>query len=221
MNRIAVALLVVIGSLALPAQAVDIVRCTTRDGEVRYQDRPCAQGEAVQVIRLVDDMPAREPPTVAPVDDAPAAAESEEVPASRFADLPAPGESMPAAWLCQRDDGSRYLSESGIGERRAVPLAMLGVPSRGLADAYGRGGAGVSAPEVSRPGIDRSPGSALGSAYTWVEDPCLPAGGAEVCRFLDAEIQAAERRLRYAFSDTAASVRADIERLRARAAPCR
>jgi len=219
MMRIAI-LLLAVACQALPAGAVDIVRCTTRDGDVRYQDRPCATGEVAQAIRLVDDMPRATTP--APVaDGAPAQTDTDAPSAARIADAPAPVERMPGSWLCRRDDGSRYLSDSGIGERRAVPLAMLGVPSRNLGEAYGRDGAGVSAPEVSRPGVDRSAGAALGAAYTWVEDSCQPVSGAEVCRFLDDELEAAHKRLRYAFSDTAAGVRADIERLRERAAPCR
>lgn len=204
------------------AVAVEIVRCTGRDGEVRYQDRPCADGEAVQVIRLVDD-PVRVPaPAPVASDDAlPAQAEPVTGSATALDDpVPAPA-AMPAAWVCQREDGTRYLSETGVGERRAVPLAMLGVPARGLADAYGRDAAGVSAPGLSRPGIDRSPGAALGAAYTWVEDACLVASGVEVCRLLEDQRAAAQKRLRYAFSDSAAQVRADIAALDVRLAVCR
>lgn len=212
----------IIAAVPLHASAVDIVRCTTRDGEVRYQDRPCAVGEDVQTIHLVDDLPARPAP---PPDAAREAAKAEPVarePApSTVEAVEIPSPAMPPSWLCRRDDGSRYLSDTGVGDRRAVPLAMLGVPGRSLGDAYGPNGAGVSAPGVHTPGVDRSAGAAIGTAYTWVEDPCAPAGGDEVCRFLQGETAAAEKRLRYAFSDTAAQVRAEIAALRERAAPCR
>ncbi|MBN8482525.1 MAG: hypothetical protein J0L88_13155 [Xanthomonadales bacterium] len=203
------------------AGAVEIVRCTTRDGDVRYQDRPCAGDEAAEAIRLVDDVPhATEPAAGTRVEAVSATSDAEPPSASQIAEAPAPIERMAGAWLCRRDDGSRYLSETGVGARREVPLAMLGVPARGLADAYGRGGAGVSAPGISRPGLDRSPDAALGAAYAWTEDACEPASGDEVCRFLDAEIEGAQKRLRYAFSDTAAAVRAEIATLSDRAKPC-
>ena len=208
-------LLVILAGVAPSSAAVEIVRCTSADGEVRYQDRPCAAGEAVKTIRLDDDPPS---PAAAAVEAQAAATPAlDAAPAA----LGPARSAMPPAWLCRRDDGSRYLSETGTGERRAVPLAMLGVPSRGLADAYGPGGAGVSAPGLARPGIDRSPAAQLGAAHVWVEDPCAPASGADVCRFLEDGIVAAEKRLRYAFSDTAAQVRDDIASLRERAAPCR
>ena len=201
------------------AVAIEIVRCTTRDGQVRYQDRPCATGEAVQAIQLVDDLP-RVPEMSVQVPADPASTQRDNVGTAAAAPMQAPVPVMASSWLCRRDDGSRYLSETGVGERRAVPLAMLGVPGRSLGDAYGRGGAGVSAPGVSQPGSIRSPGAQLGAAYTWVEDPCVTASGQEVCRFLEGEIEIAEKRLRYAFSDTSAQVRAELSALREQAAPC-
>lgn len=206
-----------IGGLATSAAAIEIVRCTTADGEVRYQDRPCAAGEAVQTIQLVDDLPRAAVPDEPSQVEAPAAG----TPRTMVVDAPPPAPTMPASWLCRRENGSRYLSDNGIGERRAVPLAMLGVPGRSLADAYGPGGTGVSAPGLRQPGIDRSPDAQIGAAYTWVEDACEPVDGAAVCRFLEGEIGAAEYRLRRAFSDTSAQVRAEIAALRERAAACR
>ena len=211
-----------VAALPLPASAVDIVRCTTRDGDVRYQDRPCAAGEAVQTIRLVDDLP-RAPESDAAIQRpdtqvtvAPSSA------GSPVADAVAEPvrERMAASHVCQRDDGSRYLSESGFGERRAVPLAMLGVPGKGLAESYGPGAAGVSAPGVRAASPDRSATSAIGSAYTWIEDPCMPVSGDEVCAFLADEIAAGETRVRRAFSDTAAQARADLASLKTSATPC-
>lgn len=207
----------------MTAAAIDIVRCTTRDGDVRYQDRPCASGEAVQTIRLVDDLP-RAPVEAAvmpsPAEDA--AVEASTAPSAIRADATEePHGRMAPSHVCQRDDGSRYLSDSGIGERRAVPLAMLGVPGRSLADTYGPRGAGVSAPGVSAPPPrDRPAQAAIGAAYTWVEDPCMPVSGDEVCGFLATEVEKAETRVRRAFSDTAAQARADLASLQARAAPC-
>lgn len=119
-----------------------------------------------------------------------------------------------------RDDGTQYLSDSGIGQRRAVPLALLGVPGRRLADAYGAGGAGISAPGVGAPSSNRSPQGSLGGAYVWVEDTCARASGEQICAFLSREIDASQRKLRLAFSDTTAQVKAEIATLRTRAIDC-
>ncbi|MBX3691063.1 DUF4124 domain-containing protein [Dokdonella sp.] len=210
-------ILVGIGGLASSVAAVEIVRCTTADGEVRYQDRPCAAGEAVHRIQLVDDPPQASTSTT------PQRNEAEDVgqPVAAMPGAAALAPTMPSSWLCRRGDGSRYLSDTGIGERRAVPLAMLGVPGRSLADAYGPGGAGVSAPGLRQPGIDRSADAQIGAAYVWVEDACEPVDAGAACRFLEGEIDAAEYRLRRAFSDTSAQVRAEIAALRERAAACR
>lgn len=210
------------GMLPLSAAAIDIVRCTTRDGDVRYQDRPCASDEAVQTIRLVDDLPrapASASAAASPTDEAPVEASPVPPPSSTEA-LDDPRERMAPSHVCQRDDGSRYLSDSGVGERRAVPLAMLGVPGRSLAETYGPRGAGVSAPGVATPPRDRPVQPGIGAAYTWVEDPCMPVSGDEVCEFLALEIDKAETRVRRAFSDTAAQARADLASLQTRAAPC-
>ncbi len=201
---------------AMPLRAIEIVECKSPSGEVRYQDRPCAADEATRTIKLADDPPAA---SRAPIADVPDERPTEDK--ARIAIQRAPPRArMAPSHLCTREDGSRYLAESGFGERRLVPLAMLGIPGRGLADAYRRGGAGISAPGVRAPLAEPGSHPGYGGGHVWVEDACEPVSGEAVCAFLAGEIRAAERRLRFAFSDRTAQIGAEITRLRERAAPC-
>ncbi len=198
--------------------ATSIYRCVGDDGIVRFQDSACSSGESGRKIELPKEpsVPRVEPSrlgTAVPL---------------RIPKVEPPSESAPAAepganaTLCTREDGSRYLSESGHGEQRAVPLAMLGVPGDSLADAYaGRDGIGVSAPGMRTPPVDRTRYGQLGAAYVWIEDPCARITAAQLCEFLDERVVDAERRLRYAFSDTSTQVGEELEVLRRRAKICR
>ena len=219
MRKSAITLIALIFSVQFlaSAEATSIYRCLGADGVIKFQDTPCHSDENSRRIELPDtpavpsvDLPRRdaEKPATQPLSND----QAESTPASA-ADV--------GAILCTREDGSRYLSESGFGERRAVPLGMLGIPADSLAGAYaGRDGIGVSAPGLREPPVDRSHYGQLGGMYTWVEDPCVQINAAQLCGFLDGRIADAERRLRYAFSDTSAQVRQELDSLRIRAKQC-
>lgn len=200
-----------------PAAATSVYRCVGDDGIVKFQDMACQSGESSRKILL----PEAPPPPVVETNRA------DRKPPVKVVQSASPRESTPAvefnvsATLCAREDGSRYLSDSGHGEQRAVPLGMLGVPGDSLVDAYaGRDGIGVSAPGLRTPPVDHSSFGQLGAAYVWVEDPCRRINAGQLCEFLDERIDDAERRLRFAFSDTSAQVREDLESLRRRAKGC-
>ncbi|WP_440225347.1 DUF4124 domain-containing protein [Dokdonella sp. MW10] len=200
------------------AHAAEAWRCTASDGSVSFQDRPCASDQRSTRIAIAQD-PAP-PPRSADADrgdgDADDTARSAAAPPASSAREPS------SSWLCTRgEDGARYLSDDGIGQQRAVPLAMLGAPSRSLADTYGRGGVGISAPGAGRPPPVLSGGAdGLGAAYVWVQDTCEPVRGAALCAFLGQELEASEQRLRYAFSDIQAQARRERDAWRARLDTC-
>jgi hypothetical protein len=199
------------------AFATTVFRCVGSDGVVRFQDVPCQSGEETRRI----EMP--EPHVVAvPEHDDSSVVESPEGERPQDPPRQAPVRRPEiSATLCKREDGSQYLSDSGRGERRAVPLGMLGIPRESLADAYaGRTGIGVSAPGLREIPSDHSRRGSLGALYTWVEDPCERIDARQFCRFLDGQITDAERRLRLAFSDTSEQVRDELESLRLRASSC-
>ena len=200
-----------------PLRALEVRKCVGPDGRVAFQDGPCAQGESSSLVRLPDDPHAdvvREPEVEAPPPPT-------KPPAINADPMPPADSPVPAQSICVREDGSRYLSESGRGERRAVPLGMLGIPSGTLADAYGgRDGIGVSAPGLREIPHDRSSHGSPGALYVWVEDPCRLESGNALCSFYAERIDAVQRRLRLAFSDEAPAIRAELESWRLRAAPC-
>jgi hypothetical protein len=214
--------IVLIGLLILarfcdPAFATTVFRCVGSDGVVRFQDIPCQSGENSRRIEMAEPRVTADPgkphsdvvKTIAPVPQP-------DVPKQAPAPEPAISET-----LCRRADGSQYLSDSGRGERRAVPLGMLGIPNDSLADAYaGRNGIGVSAPGLRDVPSDHSRCGSVGALYTWVEDPCVRINASQLCAFIDGRIVDAERRLRLAFSDTSNQVRIELESLRRRALSC-
>lgn len=204
----------------VPGHAVSIHECRGSNGVVRFQDSPCLPGEASRKRSVAGDpvqaAPATEP---AAVPDRQAV----EVPADDPRNAPQQPRSPPSStFVCQGEDGTRYTSASGVGNLRAMPLGMLGYPPMSLGEAYGGpNGIGVSAPGVSEvPVVPSRQGGGAG-LYTWVQDPCTRVTGAPLCRFYADQVDDAKRRLRYAFSDTTAKVRAEIQDWQARLAECR
>ena len=204
--------------LADALAATSIYRCVGLDGVVKFQDAPCRSDENGRRIELPDAPPA-------PVVDVPKADLNESsAPPSRAVVQREPASEIPsvsASILCTREDGSRYLSDSGRGEQRAVPLGVLGIPRESLAEAYGgRDGIGVSAPGLREAPVDYSRHGQIGTMLAWVEDPCVEINTTQLCDFLGTRIADAERRLRLAFSDSRDQRRHELETLRTRARHC-
>lgn len=203
--------------LASPALATDIYRCTGADGTT-YQDAPCATGYTQSVMHYRDPVPAPVPPPAAPADDT--------VP-TMAASAPPPEPVVPPAiappdfYLCAATDGSRYISEDGIGRRSQVPYAMVAGSGQSLGQAYGGpNGIGVSAPELqNRPSVPASQ-NPLAGAYVWVVDECHRADPVEACAYLRNELDKVAGKLRRAFSDTEARLKQEQAQLRERARGC-
>jgi hypothetical protein len=202
--------------LAAPAAtAVDVFRCTDAKGTT-YQDTPCAPGFAQTVTHYADPSPPPPERASPPADDTiPTTLEPAPAPA------PAPQVTAPDFYLCTATDGSRYISEDGVGRRSAVPFAMVSGNRQTLAQAYGGpNGIGVSAPELQhRPTIpaDKDP---LGASYVWVVDECHHAAADEACAYLRGELDKVGGKLRRAFSDTEAQLKQEQEQLRERMRGC-
>jgi hypothetical protein len=125
----------------------------------------------------------------------------------------------PTFFLCTHFDGSRYLSETGIGSSSWVPFGADGEMQGSLAEAYGgRNGIGVSAPGLRTPPNIASPIG--GIAYTRVDDECHHAGPQEACAYLRTELDNVEDRLKRAFSDTEAQLQQEQVTLRERMRGC-
>jgi hypothetical protein len=190
-------LLALAGTHAL--YAATAYKCVDAHGAISFQDQPCRSGSRQQTIALPDDPPVRsksaetnppEPPPPEPT-----------APAAPVASKPATP--PPSFYLCTRYDGSRYMSDSGQGGSALVPLGVLGVPGRSLADAYGgSNGIGVSAPGLRT--IPHQPAASVpfGGTSTWIDDECHHASPREACAYLRKSLDDVRYKLTKAFSDT-------------------
>ncbi|MBN8735638.1 MAG: DUF4124 domain-containing protein [Xanthomonadales bacterium] len=170
-----------------------VYRCMTSGGSVAYQDRPCAQGQRQTVVDVPSRAPPGDvPPPVATVATPPAADANAASPAV-YVPPPSP---LPVMYACVGAvNGKRYLTRSPPPPYLA-PLGAMGWPPQTLSRAYGApGGAGMSAPELSKPRIG---GPRIAAGMTEVEDSCAPAPQAEVCAFVQREYDDNHRKLRMA-----------------------
>jgi hypothetical protein len=195
--------------LCLPgAHAREVYKCTTTQGDVAYQDKPCVNSSQT-TLRVADEV-ATEP--------APSAAHAA-VPAAEPPKPPAtprrPRKQLPALWLCTNaEDGSHYASLDVYPAPRFVPLGTLGYPGKSLNDAYRAGANVMSAPELSKPPIDRSPGSAWALGYTQVQDDCALASPDQTCEYLNQQYDLTSDKLRRArFKDEQAQLQPKVDDL--------
>jgi hypothetical protein len=197
-----------------PVLASEVYKCTTSDGRIAYQDRPCPADQTENTIHIVA------PPPATP---APANGVGEgggEDPTSGMASVnPSPQRivqgPLPALWLCTRaEDGSHYVSRDGSTPPRMVPAGVLGIPGQSLAQAYGPGGIGVSAPGMRPIPIDRSAQAALAAGYVAVQDHCVPASKEETCSYLQQQFVETQRKLRHGSAEEAANLKPQEEQLR-------
>jgi hypothetical protein len=198
---------------AAAAHAATVYKCTDAKGAISFQDRPCAASTRQQTIAMPDPPPPPPPDSVAPPSPTEPVAHEIEPPQS------APMHPPPQFYLCTRYDGTRYISDTGEGGSALVPLGVLGVPGRSLADAYSpQNSIGVSAPGLRQ--IPHVPAASVpfGGMSTWVDDECHDASPREACAYLRNALDDVRYKLTKAFSDTTPELKrqeADIlERMR-------
>lgn len=170
-----------------------VYRCTTASGSVAYQDRPCAQGQRQTVVDVPSRAPPGDvPPSTATVATPPVADASTSSPAA-YMPPPSP---LPVMYACVGAvNRNRYLTRSPPSPYLA-PLGAMGWPPQTLSQAYGApGGAGMSAPELSKPRIG---GPRVATGMTEVQDFCRPATQAQVCGYVQREYDENHRKLRMA-----------------------
>lgn len=169
-----------------------VYKCTAANGSVSFQDHACAHGQQQKMI----DVPGRAPPGYVPPPVASMATPPDgasTLPAPVYAPPPSP---LPELYACVGAvNGEQYLARSPPPPYLA-PLGVMGYPPQSLAQAYGApGGAGMSAPELSKPRIG---GPRIAAGMTEVQDYCLPATQAQVCTFVQREYDENHRKLRMA-----------------------
>ena|SRR6185437_4178237 len=170
-----------------------VYRCAASNGSVSYQDRACAAGQKQKTIYV----PSRAPPGYVPPAPAtvaaPEAAASSLPPRNPAAPAPSP---LPMMYACVGAvNGEPYLTRSPPPPYLA-PLGVMGYPPQSLSQAYGGpGGAGMSAPELSKPRVG---GPRIATGMTEVQDTCLPATQAQVCGYVQRDYDDNHRKLRMA-----------------------
>jgi len=219
MHPLRAALLVIALAMDGGAHAATAYKCIGAHGAISFQDQPCRAGDKQQSIRLPDSAPPAEtaageaPPPPAspppqPVPPIPAPPPTSQIPS-------------PAFYLCMRADGSQYMSDNGQGGSMAVPLGVMGIPNRSLADAY----SGPNSIGVSAPGLRKIPNVPAGSVpfggmYTWIYDECHFAQPREACSYLRTQLDDVSVKLHRAFSDEAPQLEQQQATLRERMRGC-
>jgi hypothetical protein len=210
-------LLALVAFAPLVASAATAYKCVDAKGAISFQDQPCRAGTKEQQIHLREFAP--------PPEARAATAEPEPEYAYDAPDVapppPPPRIAPPKFYLCTRYDGTRYMSDTGEAGSALVPLGVLGVPGRSLADAYGGpNGIGVSAPGLRT--IPHQPAASVpfGGMSTWIDDECHVAAPAEACAYLRNSLDDVNSKLRRAFSDTQAQLQQQQADLQQRLRGC-
>ena len=211
----ATAVLFALSSAAVAATTV--YKCTDAQGNVAFQDSPCPAG-ATQAQVWLPDAP---PVPVQPAAAAPASSESDANPPPPMP-VAKPPTPLPPLWVCQKaEDGMTYYSQNGSPPVRYVPLGVLGVPGKSLAQAYGPGGIGVSAPGMRQIPIDRSPDAAMAGQYTPLQDKCTRATREQTCGWLRKQYSTAAEALQHArFKDERAERQPRVDELESQLDGC-
>ena len=197
-------------ALTASAHAREVYKCTNAQGDVAFQDKPCARGTTELTVHIAEESeyaPAPAPP-VAEAAPAPAP------PAPAPARLKPPLKPLPPLWLCVNgEDGSRYISRNGAPPPRLVPLGVLGYPPKTLSEAYAPGATNrMSAPEMSKTPIDSSARGMIGAGYTQIQDECVTLTGEQTCDVLHQQHDQLSDKFGHArFKDERAKLGAEIE----------
>lgn len=190
--KAALAVMIIVCTVWCANARAQVYRCTAATGGVSYQDHACSSGQKQTVI----DVPSHAPPGYVPppASTAPDVAVNGALP-PRVSAPPAPPP-LPVMYECVGAvNGKQYLTSSPPPPYLA-PLGVMGYPPQSLSQAYGApGGAGMSAPELSKPRIG---GPRIAAGMTEVQDYCLPATQAQVCGYVQREYDDNHRRLRMA-----------------------
>jgi len=194
---------------AAGAHAREVYKCTTPQGGVAYQDVPCAVGSDESLVRISGDS-AASAGTAAPV-ETPQPAEQ-----PKPAETPRPRKPLPRIWFCQNaEDGSVYVSRNGAPPPRAVPFGVLGFTGKTLNQAFRAGSNVMSAPELNKPPIDRSPQGSVANNYAQLQDECIEANADQTCAYLRQQLDATGDKLDHArFKDEQSRLQPQVDQLR-------
>ena len=173
----------------------EVYKCTNALGAVAFQDHACASGETQTKVHFASDPP--ETPPAAAEDTDTSQPKTDPPPLA-----PPPQAPVPPMWACSRaEDGTQYVSRDGNPQPRMVPAGVLGIGSKSLAQTYGPGGVGVSAPGMRQIPVDKSPQAAVAGDYVAVQDQCEQMSREQTCSYLQKQYDDVHRKLMRAFKD--------------------
>lgn len=213
-NALRLRALLALSVIASPVLAGTVYKCIGSRGELIYQDAPCPKTQKQQTLHLSDSTAAPSPQM--PVESV----STDDVPTASppVTQAIAPATSLTQLYRCTHAvDGSAYISPNGNPQPFLAPYGMLGAADMPLAQAYGSGGAGISAPEVSR---GRVTAGLIANNYVWVQDRCRPMSVPEICRALRDQYQDNAQKLRRAFKSDQAPLQQRDTELRAQLTNC-
>lgn len=203
------------------AMAQTVYKCTNAQGQLSFQDSPCASGDRERVLHLH----VREP-TPAASRAAPAASSSPAPPPTALA-APAPRApartyQLPQLYRCvHATDGKTYVSRNGHPRAYRAPLGIVGAFQAPLSQTYGGKDAvrrAASDPTLAHGRI--TPGLVAGH-YTWVRDDCEPMSVPEICGYLGAQLTETESAIDKAFQSDRPPLEKKAAQLRSESAGCR
>ena len=201
----------IVAVFALCAAAVharEVYKCTTPHGDVAYQDVPCATGNDESLVRVSGD-------NGAPAVTAAPAVEPPPTDKPKPVETPRPRKPLPRIWFCQNaEDGSVYASRNGPPPPRAVPFGVLGFTGKSLNQAFRAGSNVMSAPELNKPPIDRSPQGSVANNYAQLQDECIEANPEQTCAYLRQQLDAISDKLDHArFKDEQGRLQPQVDQL--------
>jgi len=173
----------------------EVYKCTNALGGVAYQDHACANGDVQTKVHFASDPP--EQPSAAAADEDASQPKADPPPLA-----PPPQAPVPPMWACLRaEDGTQYVSRDGNPQPRMVPAGVLGIGGKSLAQTYGPGGVGVSAPGMRQIPVDKSPQAQVAGDYVAVQDQCEQMSREQTCSYLQKQYDDVHRKLMRAFKD--------------------
>ncbi|UNK51171.1 DUF4124 domain-containing protein [Lysobacter sp. S4-A87] len=177
-----------IASAAASAGDITIYRCTGGDGKLTLRDSPCHKGETQQAKEMQRPKdPPKRAKAKATTTRAPSkavatvtAAASAPVATTRYIVMTPPK----PMYECTTPDGTNYMSETGEGNPRWMPLWALGYPVVDSRTSLGDNiGGRPTGPSGSQPGPPMG-GQFVYDPYgpgSWVRDTCTQLPQQEVC----------------------------------------
>jgi hypothetical protein len=166
-------------STSAKADTTTVYKCRSAQGQVIFQDAPCAYGQQQQTMQLENDGPATSPlPVSHNASSVPVAATS---PQSTTPSTPTP---PPLMYRCiNAVNGNSYFSGNGNPQPYYAPLAVTGIIPTPLGQTY------------ATPGRGAPTAATIASNYVLVQDRCQAMTPEDTCSQLRNEYDDNERKL--------------------------